>query len=75
MSGSMVKEVAVRRHPFDAARWTLIETAFQPIVDIRTAAVFGYEALMRGHDRIGFADPSPLSTRPSAPASCSGSNR
>ncbi|MBO9097704.1 GGDEF domain-containing protein [Rhizobium sp. B230/85] len=57
MSGSMVKEVAVRRHPFDAARWTLIETAFQPIVDIRTAAVFGYEALMRGHDRIGFADP------------------
>ncbi|MET0748777.1 MAG: GGDEF domain-containing protein [Rhizobium sp.] len=57
MSVSSIKQVAGTRHTFDAARWTLIETAFQPIVDARSGAVFGYEALMRGHDRIGFADP------------------
>ncbi|MDR3374362.1 MAG: EAL domain-containing protein [Ancalomicrobiaceae bacterium] len=36
----------------------IVDTAFQPIVEISSGAVFGYEALMRGHDRLGF--PSPL---------------
>ncbi|MGA1800990.1 EAL domain-containing protein [Rhizobium sp. HT1-10] len=49
--------MAVGRHAFDASRWTLIETAFQPIIDINTGNVFGYEALMRGHDKVGFSDP------------------
>ncbi len=31
-----------------------IDYAFQPIVNIHTGAVFGFEALMRGHDRFGF---------------------
>jgi diguanylate cyclase (GGDEF)-like protein len=57
MSRSSIKEMAVRRYPFDAAGWKLIETAFQPIVDIRSGQLFGYESLMRGHDRIGFSDP------------------
>lgn len=30
------------------------QTAFQPIVDIHTGRVFGYEALLRGADKIGF---------------------
>lgn len=33
-----------------------IDYAFQPIVNIHTGAVFGFEALMRGHDRFGFDD-------------------
>lgn len=32
-------------------------TAFQPIVEAGTGAVFGYESLLRGHDRLGFASP------------------
>lgn len=35
---------------------TEIDYAFQPIVNIHTGAVFGFEALMRGHDRFGFDD-------------------
>lgn len=31
--------------------------AFQPIVEVGTGAVFGYESLLRGHDRLGFASP------------------
>ena len=31
-----------------------IDYAFQPIVNIHTGAVFGFEALLRGHDRFGF---------------------
>ncbi len=33
---------------------TEIDYAFQPIVNIHTGVVFGFEALMRGHDRFGF---------------------
>jgi len=36
----------------------VVENAFQPIVEVGTGVVFGYESLMRGQDRIGF--PSPL---------------
>ncbi|MFT4181664.1 MAG: EAL domain-containing protein [Rhizobium sp.] len=35
----------------------VIENAFQPIVEAGTGTVFGYEALMRGQQRIGFDSP------------------
>ena len=35
----------------------VIENAFQPIVEAGTGAVFGYESLMRGQERIGFDSP------------------
>ncbi|GAJ91361.1 EAL domain-containing protein [Agrobacterium sp. SHOUNA12C] len=35
----------------------VIENAFQPIVEAGTGTVFGYEALMRGQERIGFDSP------------------
>ena len=35
----------------------VVENAFQPIVEVGTGAVFGYESLMRGQDRIGFSTP------------------
>ena len=34
--------------------------AFQPIVEVGTGAVFGYESLLRGHDRIGYDSPLDL---------------
>lgn len=40
-----------------------IETAFQPIVETSSGAVFGYESLMRGHDRLGFRSPLDLLDR------------
>lgn len=41
----------------------VIETAFQPIVEAVTGAVFGYESLMRGFDRLGFRSPLDLIDR------------
>lgn len=38
----------------------VLETAFQPIVEVTTGSVFGYESLMRGFDRIGFSNPLEL---------------
>lgn len=38
----------------------VIENAFQPIVETTNAAVFGYESLMRGFDRLGYASPLEL---------------
>jgi len=38
----------------------VVEHAFQPIVEINTAEVHGYEALMRGFDRLTFASPTQL---------------
>ncbi|MDI7861353.1 EAL domain-containing protein [Rhizobiaceae bacterium n13] len=38
----------------------VVENAFQPIVEASTGAVFGYESLMRGQERIGFASPVAL---------------
>ncbi|NKN39472.1 GGDEF domain-containing protein [Agrobacterium sp. a22-2] len=35
----------------------VVENAFQPIVEVGTGAVFGYESLMRGQERIGFDTP------------------
>lgn len=42
-----------------APRWTAhLDIAFQPIVDIHTGRVFGFEALTRGVNALGF--PSPI---------------
>jgi EAL domain-containing protein (putative c-di-GMP-specific phosphodiesterase class I)/GGDEF domain-containing protein len=41
----------------------VIETAFQPIVEVATGSVFGYESLMRGFDRLGFRSPLDLLDR------------
>ena len=41
----------------------VVETAFQPIVEAATGAVFGYESLMRGFDRLGFRSPLDLLDR------------
>ena len=41
----------------------VVETAFQPIVEAATGAVFGYESLMRGFDRLGFGSPLDLLDR------------
>lgn len=38
----------------------VIENALQPIVEATTGAVFGYESLMRGFERLGFASPVEL---------------
>ena len=38
----------------------VVENAFQPIVEVGTGDVFGYESLMRGQDRIGFENPIDL---------------
>ncbi|WP_377295356.1 EAL domain-containing protein [Rhizobium sp. SG2393] len=43
-----------------------IDTAFQPIVETCTGAVFGYESLMRGFDRLGFDNPVALLDRAAA---------
>ncbi|MDR6756063.1 diguanylate cyclase (GGDEF)-like protein [Mycoplana sp. BE70] len=40
-----------------------IETAFQPIVEAASGAVFGYETLMRGHEKLGFRSPLDLLDR------------
>ncbi len=38
----------------------VLENAFQPIVEVATGSVFGYESLLRGHERIGFSSPPAL---------------
>lgn len=38
----------------------VLESAFQPIVETATGTVFGYESLMRGFEKLGFADPVQL---------------
>ncbi|OLP45567.1 bifunctional diguanylate cyclase/phosphodiesterase [Rhizobium oryziradicis] len=35
----------------------VVENALQPIVEVQTGVVFGYESLMRGQERIGFDTP------------------
>jgi diguanylate cyclase (GGDEF)-like protein len=44
----------------------VIENAFQPIVEAGTGAVFGYETLMRGFERLGFNSPLELLDRAEA---------
>lgn len=38
----------------------LLDCAFQPIVEAQTGRTFGYESLMRGVERLGFASPPAL---------------
>jgi diguanylate cyclase (GGDEF)-like protein len=38
----------------------VIESALQPIVEVGSGLVFGYESLMRGHQKLGFAAPVDL---------------
>lgn len=38
----------------------VIEHAMQPIVEVETGRVYGHEALMRGHDRLGLEAPTDL---------------
>jgi EAL domain-containing protein (putative c-di-GMP-specific phosphodiesterase class I) len=35
----------------------VVESAFQPIVEAGTGAIFGYDSLMRGQERPGFESP------------------
>lgn len=35
----------------------VLDPAFQPVVEVNTGAVFGYESLMRGQDQMGFKSP------------------
>ncbi|HEX4741687.1 MAG TPA: GGDEF domain-containing protein [Caulobacteraceae bacterium] len=37
-----------------------LHCAFQPIVDVHNGVVYGVEALMRGHEQLGYADPIEL---------------
>lgn len=64
MSGLAPLETAAFRRFADGQLLNLaklvIENAFQPIVELSTGKVFGYETLMRGHDRLGFDTPLEL---------------
>ena len=63
MQAVTVENDVIRRfasgHMFPMAKLVL-ETAFQPIVEATTGTIFGYESLMRGHDRLGFSNPLAL---------------
>ncbi|MDJ0389383.1 GGDEF domain-containing protein [Roseomonas sp. E05] len=45
---------------FLARAAALLQSALQPIVEVSTGRVHGYEALMRGHAQMGFASPAAL---------------
>lgn len=48
--------VSVAAPTIDLAQ-LVIDSALQPVVEARSGYVFGYEALLRGHDRLGFETP------------------
>ncbi|MDO1581392.1 bifunctional diguanylate cyclase/phosphodiesterase [Rhizobium oryzicola] len=64
MSGALSLETNVlRRYANDQIlplSKLVLETAFQPIVELSTGKVFGYETLMRGFERLGFENPLEL---------------
>lgn len=64
MSGALPLETGVlRRYANDQLlplSKLVLEAAFQPIVEVATGKVFGYETLMRGHERLGFETPLDL---------------
>lgn len=64
MSSAAVLEPGVLRRYADEQLVTLsklvLENAFQPIVEVGTGSVFGYESLLRGYERIGFSSPLDL---------------
>ena len=41
----------------------VLDCAFQPIVEVTNGATFGYETLLRGHDKFGFTSPIDLIDR------------
>lgn len=41
----------------------VLDSAFQPIVEVTTGATFGYETLLRGHEQLGFKSPLDLIDR------------
>ncbi|MFN7103418.1 MAG: bifunctional diguanylate cyclase/phosphodiesterase [Pseudorhizobium sp.] len=62
-SASLAEPAIFRRYAGDqllTLSKLVLETAFQPIVEVATGTVFGYETLMRGFDRIGFSNPIEL---------------
>lgn len=63
MQSSPLAAVTIRRYANDQLvnlAKLVIEAALQPIVEVGSGHVFGYESLMRGYDRLGFADPITL---------------
>ncbi len=64
MSSAAVLEPGVfRRYASDqliSLAKLVLENAFQPIVEVATGSVFGYESLLRGHQRLGFSSPLEL---------------
>ncbi|MFN7027525.1 MAG: bifunctional diguanylate cyclase/phosphodiesterase [Pseudorhizobium sp.] len=62
-SASLIEPAIFRRYAGDqlvTLSKLVLESAFQPIVEVATGTVFGYETLMRGFDRIGFSSPLEL---------------
>lgn len=62
-SASQIEPAIFRRYAGDqllTLSKLVLESAFQPIVEVATGTVFGYETLMRGCDRIGFSSPLDL---------------
>ncbi|QRM54630.1 GGDEF domain-containing protein [Sinorhizobium sp. BG8] len=63
---SAAEMLALRRYADDeivTLAKLVVQTAFQPIVEAATGAVFGFESLMRGFDRLGFRSPLDLLDR------------
>ncbi|EUB95415.1 diguanylate cyclase/phosphodiesterase with CBS domain containing protein [Rhizobium sp. CF080] len=64
MSSAAILEPSVfRRYASDqlvTLAKLVLENAFQPIVEVGTGSVFGYESLLRGQERIGFSSPLAL---------------
>ena len=61
--GAVDESAVVRRFASDqllTLAKLVVENALQPIVEVGTGAVFGYESLLRGHDRLGFSSPLDL---------------
>ncbi len=62
-SASVLEPGVIRRYAGDqlvTLGKLVLENAFQPIVEVATGSVFGYESLLRGHERIGFSSPPEL---------------
>ncbi|MBW9090558.1 GGDEF domain-containing protein [Rhizobium wenxiniae] len=62
-SAAVLEPGAIRRYAGDqlvTLGKLVLENAFQPIVEVATGSVFGYESLLRGQERIGFTSPPAL---------------
>ena len=54
---------------------TAVDYAFQPIVSLTTGGVFGFEALLRGHEKLGYASVLELIDRAYEPPIAAASDR